>query len=74
MEKSIKDLTKSFDSRTKNKSEKYREFLYHCWCTFEKQIKSKKSDKSKNKYIIMRDNTLKYLIANEKAITKELSR
>jgi len=74
MDSTVKDLTKSFESKTKNKNERYREFLYYCWSIFDKQIKSKSSGKIKNKYSIMRDNTLKYLIANEKAITLELSK
>ena len=35
----IEDLIKSFDSDEKNKSRRYREFLYHCFLKFEKQIK-----------------------------------
>ena len=74
MNPDIKELTKSFKSKTKNNRERYNEFLYHCCIVFEKKIKSNKSDKNKNKYSIMRDNTLKYLIANETAVTLELSK
>ena len=74
MEKSIRDLTKTFESRTKNKNERYKEFIYHCYCIFDKQIKSKSSEKIKNKYISMRDNTLKYLVANKKDIITQLSK
>tara|TARA_B100001250_G_scaffold397339_1_gene404347 strand:- start:343 stop:567 length:225 start_codon:yes stop_codon:yes gene_type:complete len=70
----IQDLTKSFESKTKNKNERYNEFIYYCYCTFDKKISSKGSDKIKNKYISMRDNTLKYLIANKKDIITELSK
>ncbi len=70
----IEDLTKSFESKTRNKKDRYKEFLYHCWCVFDKEIKSKPSGKIKNKYSIMRDNTLKYLLANEKTITLELGK
>ena len=42
--------------------------------TFNKKIKSKKSEKFRNKYSIMRDETLKYLIANEKKIVLKLSK
>ena len=70
----IQDLTKSFESKTKNKNERYKEFIYHCYCTFDKKINSKSSEKIKNKYISMRDNTLKYLIANKKDIITELSK
>ena len=74
MEKAIKDLIKTFECDSKNSKERYNEFLYYCYMTFNKKIKSKKSEKFRNKYSIMRDETLKYLIANEKKIALELSR
>jgi|TARA_B100000287_G_C20241175_1_gene626121 hypothetical protein len=74
MKLELEELIKSFDSRSKNKKERYNEFLFYCYMTFDKKIKSKSSGKSKNKYSIMRDNTLKYLIANEKAITAQLTK
>jgi HD-GYP domain-containing protein (c-di-GMP phosphodiesterase class II) len=74
MNTEIKDLTKSFKSKTKNKKERFNEFLYHCFMVFEKKIKSKKSKKLINKYIDMRNNTFKYLIANENAIIVEISK
>ena len=70
----IKDLIDSFDSDEKNKGRRYREFLYHCFTKFEEEIKKIKSKKIINKYITMRNNTLKYLINNEKEITLKLSR
>tara|TARA_B100001996_G_scaffold364200_1_gene333017 strand:+ start:220 stop:438 length:219 start_codon:yes stop_codon:yes gene_type:complete len=70
----IDDIIKSFQSRTNNRKERYKEFCAHCWYVYDKQIKSTKSDKLINKYSIMRDNTLKYIVANEKKITLELSR
>ena len=70
----IKDLIDSFESDEKNKGKRYREFLYHCFMKFEDQIKKIKSKKIINKYITMRNNTLSYLIQNEKEITLKLSR
>ena len=70
----IKDLIDSFESDEKNKGRRYREFLYHCFLKFEKQIKKIKSKKIINKYITMRNNTFSYLIQNEKEITLKLSR
>ena len=67
----IEDLMDSFDSDEKNKGRRY---LYHCFTKFEKEIKKIKSKKLINKYITMRDNTLSYLIQNEKEITLKLSR
>ena len=70
----IEDLIDSFDSDEKNKGRRYREFLYHCFLKFEKQIKKIKSKKIINKYETMRNNTFSYLIQNEKEITLKLSR
>ena len=70
----IKDLMDSFESDEKNKGRRYREFLYHCFMKFEDEMKKIKSKKIINKYITMRDNTLSYLIQNEKEITLKLSR
>ena len=70
----LSDIIKSFESKTKNKKERYKEFCAHCWHTFEKQIKSTKSDKMINKYNIMRVKTLHYIVTNEKSITAELSK
>ena len=70
----IKDLIDSFESDEKNKGRRYREFLYHCFMKFEDEIKKIKSKKIINKYITMRNNTLSYLIQNEKEITLKLSK
>ena len=70
----IEDLIDSFDSDEKNKGRRYREFLYHCYTKFEKEIKKIKSKKIINKYETMRNNTFSYLIQNEKEITLKLSR
>tara|TARA_B100000683_G_scaffold231425_1_gene232955 strand:+ start:274 stop:504 length:231 start_codon:yes stop_codon:yes gene_type:complete len=70
----IEDLIDTFDSDEKNKGKRYREFLYHCFMKFEEHMKKIKSKKLINKYITMRNNTLSYLIHNEKEITLKLSR
>ena len=70
----IKDLIDSFESDEKNKGRRYREFLYHCFMKFEDEMKKIKSKKIINKYITMRNNTLSYLVQNEKEITLKLSR
>ena len=70
----ISDIIRSFESKTKNEKERYKEFCAHCWYVYDKQIKSTKSKKMINKYNIMRKNTLKYIVANEKAIVSELSK
>ena len=37
----IEDLIDSFHTDEKNKSRRYREFLYHCYTKFEKEIKKR---------------------------------
>ena len=70
----IDDIIKSFESRTKNQKQRYKEFCAHCWHVYDKQIKSTKSSKMINKYNIMRKNTLEYIVANEKAVMSEQSK
>ena len=70
----VEDLIDSFDTNEKNKGRRYREFLYHCYTIFEKEIKNIKSKKMINRYITMRNNTLSHLIQNEKEITLKLSK
>ena len=70
----IEDLINSFHTDEKNKGRRYREFLYHCYTKFEKEIKKIKSKKIINKYETMRNNTFSYLIQNEKEITSKLSK
>ena len=70
----IRDIIKSFEARTNYRMQRYKEFCAHCWHVYDKQIKSTKSKKMINKYNIMRKNTLEYIVANEKAIMKELSK
>ena len=70
----IEDLIDSFHTDEKNKGRRYREFLYHCYTKFEKEIKKIKSKRIINKYETMRNNTLSHLIQNEKEITSKLSK
>ena len=65
MKSEIKELIKSFKSKKKNGRDRYNEFLYYCFMAYDDKVKPKLPDKVRNKYIIMRDSMLKYLIANE---------
>ena len=67
-------LIKSFESKTRNKKERYNDFLYHCYQVFENIIKNKKNKQKKDKYVIMRQNLINYLIANERSVTTKLCR
>ena len=74
MKITIDQLIKSFESKTKNKKERYNDFLFHCFQLFEKLINDKKNKRNKDKYVIMRQNLINYLIANERNITSKLCR
>jgi len=72
MNPEIKKLMKTFRSKSKDK-EKYNEFLYYCHQAFDSK-KYKKSKKMINKYDILRQDLLRYLIANETAVKAELNK
>ena len=70
----IDELIQSYESKVKNKKQKFNDFIYHCYEIFESMIKSKKLKKHKDKYIIMRQKLINYLIANERSVTSKLCR
>tara|TARA_B100000287_G_scaffold739_1_gene743 strand:+ start:47 stop:265 length:219 start_codon:yes stop_codon:yes gene_type:complete len=72
MNSEIKKLMKTFKSKSKDK-DKYNEFLYYCHQAFDSK-KYKKSKKMINKYDILRQDLLRYLIANETAVKAELNK
>ena len=74
MKITIDQLIDSFESNSKNKKQIFNDFLYYCFTTLEKFIKSEKRKRKKNKYIIMRQNLISYLIANERKVTTKLCR
>lgn len=68
----ILDIIKSFESSSKSRSSRYKDFLIHVYKTFEDKINSCRMEKLKNKYKKMRVSALKYIVANEKVITTEI--
>ena len=72
MNKTIEQLIQSFEPRSRNRKQIFNDFLYHCFQIFESMIKNKKLKKHKDKYIIMRQNLINYLIANERKVTPKL--
>ena len=65
-------IINSFESKTKIKSSRYKEFLAHVYSTFEHKIKNSREKKLKNKYKKIRLRVLEYIISNEKEITSEI--
>ena len=49
MDPVILDIIKSFESKSKSKSQKYRDFLAYVYSTFDKKINLCKAIKLKNK-------------------------
>ena len=68
----IKELLNSFESSTKNRKQKYNDFLAHVYLIFDKNISLCKTDREMNKYKKMRNSVLSYIVANERAITTEI--
>ena len=72
MNQHIKELMNSFESSTKNRRQRYDEFLAHVYLVFDKNISLCKTDREMNKYKKMRNGVLSYIVANEKAIRSEI--
>jgi len=68
----IKELLNSFESSTKNRRQRYNDFLAHIYLVFDKNISLCKTDREMNKYKKMRNSVLSYIVANERAITTEI--
>ena len=71
---SINQFIKTFETNSKNRKQIFNDFLYHCFITIESLINSEKRKRKKDKYVIMRQNLINYLIANEKSVTSKLCR
>ena len=74
MNPQIDELLQSFESTTKITKGRYNEFLAHVYLVFDKQISMCRADRMMNKYKKMRDSILRYIVAQEKQIIKELSK
>lgn len=68
----IEKIISSFESPTKNKRQKYNDFLAHVYMTFDKKISLCKKDREMNKYKKMRADVLKYIVANERVIISQI--
>jgi len=74
MKMNLDELIQSFESKSINRKERFNDFLYHTYLSFEKLIKNKKHKRKSNKYIQMRQKLINYLIANERTVTMKLCR
>lgn len=72
MKITIDQLIRSFEPKSKNRKQIFNDFLYHCFVTIEDIITLEKRKRNKDKYVIMRQNLINYLIANERKVTPKL--
>ena len=72
MNKTIEQLIQSFEPRSRNRKQIFNDFLYHCFTTIDNIITLEKRKRNQDKYIIMRQNLINYLIANERKVTPKL--
>jgi len=72
MDLQIQDIIKSFESPSKSRMGKYNDFLAYVYMNFDKKISLCKTDREMNKYKKMRNSVLRYIVANERAITTEI--
>ena len=70
----IDELIQSFESKSVNRKERFNDFLYYAYQSFERLIKNKKLKRKSVKYIQMRQKLINYLIANERTVTMKLCR
>ena len=64
----IKNLIQNF------KKGDFKDFVSYVYFAIDNKINSTKQESIKNKYIKIRQSAIRYIIANEKAITSEICR
>jgi len=62
----LKELTKNFSGRD------FKSFSGYVYVTLQREIDSATTKKQKNKYILIRKQILRYIVTNERTISKEL--
>ena len=70
----IKEISKNFNSESKNPKEIFKDFVSYVYFTIDNKINSTRQESIKNKYIKIRQSAIRYIVANEKAITSEICR
>ena len=68
----ISDIINSFESNSKTRTSRYKDFLAYVYGTFENKITSSREKKIKNKYKKIRLSILEYILSNEKEITSKI--
>jgi hypothetical protein len=68
----IVDIINSFESDSKTRTSKYKDFLAYVYKTFEDKINYSKRKNMKDKYKKIRLSVLEYIIINKKEITSKI--
>ena len=72
MNSQISQLIQSFESDTRNPKDKFNQFLFYVFFTFDKRIRNIKIDKSKDKYKKIKNNVLQYIATHKREIITQL--
>ena len=72
MNSQISQLVQSFESDTRNPKDKFNQFLFYVYFTFDKRIRNIKTDKSKDKYKKIKNNVLQYIATHKGEIITQL--
>ena len=68
----ITDIINSFESNSKTRTSRYKEFLAYVYKTFDDKITSSREKKIKDKYKKIRLSILEYITINEKEVTSKI--
>jgi predicted nucleotide-binding protein (sugar kinase/HSP70/actin superfamily) len=70
----IDNVLDIFTTKKSTSKEVFKDFVSYFYFTIDNKINSTKQESIKNKYIKIRQSAIRYIIANEKAITSEICR
>ena len=70
----IDNVLDIFTTKKSTSKEIFKDFVSYFYFTIDDKIKSTKQESIKNKYIKIRQSAIRYIVANEKAITSEICR
>jgi len=70
----IDNVLDIFTTKKSTSKEVFKDFVSYFYFTIDNKINSTKQESIKNKYIKIRQSAIRYIIANEKAITSKICR
>jgi predicted nucleotide-binding protein (sugar kinase/HSP70/actin superfamily) len=70
----IDNVLDIFTTKKSTSKEIFKDFVSYVYFTIDNKINSTKKESIKNKYIKIRQSAIRYIVANEKAITSEICR